>query len=294
MMQEHLIKLGIHAPEARQATEDEKTLQRIEERDRRRENIWTETVAKVEEMSKDQLEDRDAFRDALRTHAGREDREKNERKHSGAGTYGERIGSRDADEDDDDDDDDDLFKDDDDERTLEAIRAQRIAELRAMQQAKMASASRSGATTTQGGEKIIGGVKLIEPTEFQSEILSSVEAGLYVAMLIVVPNSAACEHMLRIMKELGGQFPSLKVIAMFASPQIKNFPPEHSPALLVYCPKTKTRPMAQFSTLNAFRGPKTTKEDVEWKLACLGVINSELTEDPSEATLFEKSERRID
>jgi hypothetical protein len=174
---------------------------------------------------------------------------------------------------DDSDSDDSLFNDDDNAgdgeaaRAIEAIRRKRIAEL----QSRAASS---------GGRR--GLLMELRPENFAEEVIGASHQG-FVVLLVHLDAHGPSEVLRDIMAELSNRFPSTKMLQMVHCDALSNVPRRDCPILMVY---HKGRPVRQFATLAAFGANKPTAEDVEWALAKLGAVPSELNEDPREAALF--------
>eukprot|EP00003_Mantamonas_plastica_P023198 TRINITY_DN4113_c0_g3_i3.p1 TRINITY_DN4113_c0_g3~~TRINITY_DN4113_c0_g3_i3.p1 ORF type:complete len:227 (-),score=87.40 TRINITY_DN4113_c0_g3_i3:339-1019(-) len=157
----------------------------------------------------------------------------------------------------------DEFEDDylEDDSVLEEYRKKRMAEMaEAAQKAKY-------------GELY----DLTEP-EFQKEVTEAGE-GIPVVVLLYKDGIPACQLLEKYLMALAKKFPATKFMRALAYRIIPNYPDSNLPTVFVYRDgKIKN----QIVGLDAIHGLKTTQDDVEWRLACLKVIDSDFIEDPRE------------
>uniref|UniRef100_A0A0A9YM23 Phosducin-like protein 2 n=1 Tax=Lygus hesperus TaxID=30085 RepID=A0A0A9YM23_LYGHE len=138
-------------------------------------------------------------------------------------------------------------------------------------------------TAQQGRKPAAGRVESVEPEDFEEKVVKP-SHHQPVVMCIHVPEAAASQRMVQLLSELSTRFTHTIFTKMVASEAIARFPPQDAPAVLCYKDGVK---VAQFVQLRAFHGPSTTADDVEWALAQLGIVSSEMVEDPREAALFD-------
>eukprot|EP00808_Paulinella_micropora_P027358 g35195.t1 len=87
-----------------------------------------------------------------------------------------------------------------------------------------------------------------------------------------------CVLMLNILAKLAVKFPQVKFVKFAPEvDDIKNFPLEDCPTLMCY---RQGKVVGQFATLEAFNGRETTDSGVEWKLAQIGVLKTDLQDNP--------------
>lgn len=154
------------------------------------------------------------------------------------------------------------------ENTMDQIRKKRILELKAKAE-----------KNKFGG----GGVLEVTAEQFEGDAKKASKNG-FVIMLLYRKNSSACDMMTEILGELARKFLSVKFVKLDASNgEVTNFPLNHCPTVMVY---SKEKVVNQFTKLDAFAGAKTNAAIVEWELAKVGVLESELTEDPRVSASF--------
>ncbi len=287
-MEEKLYEFGVLPMPDKPPTDDQLALEAIEDAENGAVHARATRAQKARVVDSDVAESREAFRRAVAkgtvpatsSSSTSSSSSSSQMRSEGVNTHGTHVGaateSHAGDKAEGDESDrDSVFGSDDDadvggELSLEAMRAKRLQELRAQTQAL--------------SNMKLSLVKEIEPLAFEEEAKEASKR-MVVVMLLYLDSSLACQMMLKILETLAKQFPATKFIKMKASSHIRNFPPEHSPTIIVY---REGVPLKQFVTLAAFHGAKTTASDVEWALARIGAVKSELTEDPRESAMFEK------
>lgn len=145
-----------------------------------------------------------------------------------------------------------------DDNTLEFYRRKRLQE---MQQEKQRQAN-------------FGGLKEIMGEMFESDIKKHDGPAV---LLLYRPGSEPCQLMTRILTTLAAKFPAVKFRKLLGVMAVKGFPPENCPTVMVYL---GGEVQGQFVKLDAFAGPKTNADVVEWCLSRLDILNTELEEDP--------------
>jgi len=155
----------------------------------------------------------------------------------------------------------DEFEDDEDEKVLEAYRKKRLAE---MQQA---------AIRNKFGEVI----NITEP-EWKAEVTNA-PPNIFVVVNLYkqgVPQSRLLDQHLAL---LAPKHKAVKFVRIRAEEAIHGYPDRNCPTILVY---NKGDVVAQMVTLAPLAGDATTAEDIEWRLAKLNILETELEEDPKE------------
>lgn len=87
----------------------------------------------------------------------------------------------------------------------------------------------------------------------------------------------ACEMVERATLELARRFPSIKFVSIAASAANENWPPHNLPTMFCY---RDGRLQRQMIGVEEFGGHGITTDRVEWRLAQLGVLETDLEEDP--------------
>jgi len=156
----------------------------------------------------------------------------------------------------------DELEDDIEEDEMRKYRAKRIAELKA-------KASR---------EKYGTVIELNHKDDFVTEVTeASEEEGLFVVCHLYVFSKDECILLNRHLDNLAKRFPAVKFVKIKSTECIANYPDKRCPTLLIYHKGDIHR---QIIGLSSFGGPKTTEQTLEWGLAGIGVLKTELEENP--------------
>jgi len=153
----------------------------------------------------------------------------------------------------------DELEDDEDDRVLEAYRRKRMDEMK------------QAALKNKYGEVIN-----ISEQEWKDQVTNAPQDEFVVVNLYKqgVPQSRLLDQ---IMTQLAKKFKATKFVRIRAEEAIHGYPDKNIPTILVY---HKGDVHAQMVTLSALSGDDTTAQDLEWRLAKLNVIQSDLEEDP--------------
>jgi len=157
----------------------------------------------------------------------------------------------------------DRIEDDADEDVLMRYRRQRLAELKAAKQAAK-----------------FGAVYQVTRTDFVAQVTEGSGEGQWVLVLLYVDASSACHLMFGPWGELARRFPAVKFMRGVAAEVIPNFPDTSTPAVLLYKDRECQK---QLLGLEHWGGRCCNAEIIEWVLADLGVVSTELQEDPRQA-----------
>lgn len=154
----------------------------------------------------------------------------------------------------------DQLEDDVEEDTLASYRRQRLAELKAAQKASK-----------------FGEVLQVARCDFVAQVTEGSANGQWVLVFLYVDSSTACQQFSRPWVEAARRFPAVKFMRGVATEVIADFPDSSTPAVLVYrdgdCKK-------QLIGLDKWGGRRCSTECVEWVLSELGIVSTELEEDP--------------
>ncbi len=123
----------------------------------------------------------------------------------------------------------------------------------------------------------------IQPEDFADGVTAASKNG-YVVLFVYHDNHGPSDVLGAMLGSISTKFPSVKFVRIRHCAALSSVPPRDCPLVMVY---RNERSVRQFSTLEAFHGPKTTAADVEWALAKVGAVPTEMQEDPREAALFE-------
>eukprot|EP00735_Rhodelphis_limneticus_P013261 TRINITY_DN685_c0_g1::TRINITY_DN685_c0_g1_i1::g.28875::m.28875 TRINITY_DN685_c0_g1::TRINITY_DN685_c0_g1_i1::g.28875 ORF type:complete len:242 (+),score=60.57,sp/Q5RB77/PDCL3_PONAB/38.76/9e-39,Phosducin/PF02114.11/5.5e-13,Thioredoxin/PF00085.15/0.0098,EF-1_beta_acid/PF10587.4/0.26 TRINITY_DN685_c0_g1_i1:65-727(+) len=155
--------------------------------------------------------------------------------------------------------DDDLGSDD--EKELEAYRQQRIREMK-----------------EKAAKARYGGLTHIRATDYKDEVNCG---DVYVVVLLYQHSNPDCEIMEASLAPLSRKFRDVKFLAIKSTDAIPNYPDKLLPTVLVYHQNDIVK---QYVGLGEFGGKRMTPGDVEWQLAQLGAVETDLEEPPSIST----------
>eukprot|EP01137_Pigoraptor_chileana_P025479 Opistho-2@95037 len=155
----------------------------------------------------------------------------------------------------------DELEDEEDERVLAQYRAKRLQEMKAFQHRAR-----------------FGDLVQISAHEFVAEVNKAGE-GVWVVLHLYkdgVPLSTLLnQHLLRLAKK----FPATKFLKIYSTDCIPNYPDANLPTMLIYHNDKIVRQIVGLSTMG---GSSTKMEDVEWALAQLGAVETEMEANPRE------------
>lgn len=152
----------------------------------------------------------------------------------------------------------DALEDDVDEKTLKAYREKRLEELR-----EAAKRNRFGSFQT------------ISQTEYSSEVTQA-GPGVWVVIHLFAPKTE-CQLLDQCMAKLAPKFKAVKFLRIASNDAIPNYPDKNCPTLLIY--KEGDVKMQQIG-LEALGGLKMNPDCLEWWLASIGVLQTEMEENP--------------
>lgn len=146
-----------------------------------------------------------------------------------------------------------------DERAIEMYRQQRLAEWRATQK-----------------KKRFGEVLEISGEDYVQEVTKAGE-GLWVILHLYKQGIPLCALINQYLSELARKFPDVKFIKAISTTCIPNYPDRNLPTVFVYW---EGDIKAQFIGPLVFGGMNLTRDELEWKLAESGAIETDLEENP--------------
>jgi len=168
------------------------------------------------------------------------------------------------------------IEDDVEEDVLARYRRKRIEELKA---------ARSSAK--------FGDVRLVRRDDFVKEVTEGSQGGQWVLVLLYIEASTASQHLQAPWAEAARRFPAVKFMRGVSNEVVPNFPDSSTPAVLVY---HNEECLKQIVGLEEWGGRRCDANCVEWVLSRLGVLETELEDDPrtrgSESTAWRRSARR--
>jgi len=157
----------------------------------------------------------------------------------------------------------DTLEDDVEEDVLARYRRQRLAEMKA--------ASRAAK---------FGDVRQVTRCDFVAEVTEASAGGQWVLVLLYVEAGSACHHVSGPWAEAARRFPAVKFMQGVASEVIPDFPDDSTPAVLVY---RDTECQKQIIGLEEWGGVHCSVDCIEWALARLKVVETQMEEDPRKA-----------
>lgn len=129
-----------------------------------------------------------------------------------------------------------------------------------------------------------GEVLHISRPDWTREVNEASKDGLWVIVNLTRNSSTLsrrhdeiCDAVTEITKELADQYQEAKFVSIASTSAIENWPVENLPSLFCY---RFGRMQHQLIGIENFGGPGVNKGRVEWRLAKLGVLETELEEDP--------------
>eukprot|EP00045_Choanoeca_perplexa_P002314 m.23895 g.23895 ORF g.23895 m.23895 type:complete len:238 (+) comp11445_c0_seq1:41-754(+) len=153
----------------------------------------------------------------------------------------------------------DELEDEEEERILQEMREKRLAEMKAQ-----AAASKFG--------HIIN----ITAAEYTKEI-NQAGPGVWVVVFLYKNEVLVCRRLQQILKELAAKFPAVKFVQSVSTTCVPNYPDRNLPTVFVY---HEDDMKMQFVGPSIFGGEAMTSDNVEWALAQLGVMTTDIEEDP--------------
>ena len=145
---------------------------------------------------------------------------------------------------------------DDDAAELARLRARRLDELKRRQR--------------------FGGVEQIAHDEFVAEVNQAGD-GVGVVLLLFKKGHYGSSYMLVTLERLAAKFGDVKFLKIVSTECIPGYPDRNLPTLLVYKDDDM---LAQWVGTKMFGGAQYSADDVEWELAQLGVLATELAKNP--------------
>ena len=164
-------------------------------------------------------------------------------------------------------DEDDEFADD---RALELYRQQRLEEMKAKQKAKR-----------------FGFVHDIKRVDFTRE-MNEGSMDKWVVLHLHQAHVENCALMDAALKVVAERHEAVRFLRIVATECIENYPDKNLPTLIIY---HRGECQLQIVGLAAFGGQGFTADDVEWKLANIGALETELEEDPRATRQAQSRER---
>eukprot|EP01102_Stenamoeba_stenopodia_P006060 TRINITY_DN16794_c0_g1_i1.p1 TRINITY_DN16794_c0_g1~~TRINITY_DN16794_c0_g1_i1.p1 ORF type:complete len:257 (+),score=72.06 TRINITY_DN16794_c0_g1_i1:95-772(+) len=128
-----------------------------------------------------------------------------------------------------------------------------------------------------------GALNLIAKTDFVNQVTNVKDTWIVVFMFAdervtnTNSNDKKSDLMNEVLQRLAPKFRDVKFVKIRAKDCIPNYPEANLPTLLIY---RNGKVQKQFVGLGDFNGMRTTPDDVEWELAQIGVLETELEEAP--------------
>lgn len=122
-----------------------------------------------------------------------------------------------------------------------------------------------------------GSIKPVDKKSFVTEVTEGSADGQWVLVIMHQEWCAKSQLLLECFKEAAKRFPKVKFMHGKATEIIENFPDHSIPTVLVYKDQDCAK---QLVGAAEWGGANTTSESVEWVLANLGCVETDLEEDP--------------
>jgi len=140
-----------------------------------------------------------------------------------------------------------------------------------------------------------GEVTYISRSDWTREVNDASRSGRWVVInltrgsdsaVISTAHVDACQAVETAIAELASKFPDVKFVSIAASAANENWPPQNLPTVFCYRDGTLQR---QLVGLDEFGGHGINTGRVEWRLAQLGVMESELEYDPDKSSVHQSA-----
>lgn len=151
------------------------------------------------------------------------------------------------------------LEDDEDEDILDQFRKKRMEELKAQQ------ARNKFGELVQIGEQ-----------DFIPQVTKASE-DVYVVCHLFIHAKLECQLLNKHLATLARKFKDVKFVKIIATECIKNYPDSNSPTILIY---HKGDILKQIIGLGLFGGLKMNEDSLEYILASLGVVRTDIEDDP--------------
>jgi hypothetical protein len=177
---------------------------------------------------------------------------------------------------------DDAFADE--RRTIEAYRAKRLRELKAMQKKAAGGddggeeGGLEGAAGKAPAPQYTGGYRQIGRGDFLREVTEESAKGVWVVLHLFKDNNAECAALHRALGALAERHLHTRFLKIVGSQCIEGFPDANLPTMIVYHDGTCQAQMVACG--KTFGGVKADEESVEWVLSELGAVQTDQSEDP--------------
>ncbi|KAL9963020.1 hypothetical protein ACROYT_G032181 [Oculina patagonica] len=151
------------------------------------------------------------------------------------------------------------LEDEEDERVLLQYRQQRMAEMQKFQQASK-----------------FGDVREISAQDYVGEV-NKAGKGIWVVLHLYKAGIPLCTLINQYIARLAQKFPSTKFLKSVSTTCIPNYPDKHLPTIFIYHEEDMKK---QFVGPHVFGGMNLKIEELEWMLAEVGAVKTDLEEDP--------------
>jgi len=158
----------------------------------------------------------------------------------------------------------DKLEDDVEEDELEKVRRKRMEEMRAKSKASK-----------------FGDVRHIRRDNFVQEVTESSANGQWVLLLLFIEGRSQCQHLMKHWEGAAKKFPTVKFLKGVADEVIPEFPEARTPAVLMYHNEDCRK---QVIGIDEWGGRRCDIDCIEWVMSKEGIIDTELEDDPREAS----------
>jgi hypothetical protein len=159
----------------------------------------------------------------------------------------------------------------DDEQFMKNYREKRLKELKSREEGKQRRTK-------------FGDVLHIARSDWNREVNEASMDGLWVLVNLTRSSSCVsprhdelCDKVQQIMEQLADRFEGIKFVSIPSNSAIENWPVQNLPTLFCY---RYGKLQHQLIGVDAFGGVGLNIDRVEWRLACLGVVETDLREEP--------------
>jgi hypothetical protein len=117
----------------------------------------------------------------------------------------------------------------------------------------------------------------ISEPEWKTEV-TECEKDVFVVVLMYAPGKEECTLIERILSQLAVKFKDVKFVKIEGRLAVRNWPDQNCPSILVYYGGDIK---LQLIGLDSMGGPRSNANVLEWAFSKIGVVKTELTEDPT-------------
>lgn len=117
----------------------------------------------------------------------------------------------------------------------------------------------------------------ISEPEWKTEV-TECEKDVYVVVMMYAPGKEECTLIERILSQLAAKHKDVKFVKIEGRLAVRNWPDQNCPSILVYHAGDIK---LQFIGIDSMGGQRSNADVLEWALSRVGIVKTELTEDPT-------------